>query len=80
MHHDKKTDVDIRINIFLFPLVLCFSPVGFDGSHHYPISNHLIYLEHDNKADVDISINIFHVPMYKAYMREYMSKSSILSI
>ena len=46
----------------------------------FNISNHLIYLQHDNKADVDISINIFHVPMYKAYMREYMSKSSILSI
>ena len=24
------------IDLILFPLVLCFSPVGFDGSHHYP--------------------------------------------
>ena len=37
-------------------------------------------MHHDKKTDVDIRINIFLFPMYKAYMREYMSKSSILSI
>ena len=38
------------------------------------MSNHLIYLHYVKKADVEIRIIIFLASMYKAYMREYISK------